>query len=247
VNLSWINPNPEYAEALRNFITAILTDRRRGTSFVPILEDFLQPVGYFGAINSLAQLTLKLMSPGNPDIYQGTELWDFSLVDPDNRRPVDFAYRKQILSDLRLSGVDPLNLTCELLANYEDGRIKMWVTMRGTEFRRDHPDLFHKGSYVPLESSTLNQHLCAFARDYQEHGRKEMTIVAVPRLAYTLMGGKPVPPLEHVWEEAAMKLPEGAPEQFENIFTGQRVTAKDGLLPFREVFKTFPVAVLNGI
>ena len=247
VNLSWINPNPEYAEALRNFTAAILTDRRRGTSFVPILEDFLQPVGYFGAINSLAQLTLKLMSPGNPDIYQGTELWDFSLVDPDNRRPVDFASRKQIISDLRLSSVDPLKLTSELLASYEDGRIKMWVTMRGMEFRRDHPDLFHKGSYVPLESSTLNQHLCAFARDYQEHGRNEMTIVAVPRLAYTLMGGKPVPPLEHVWEDAAMKLPEGAPEQFENIFTGQRVTAKDGLLLCREVFKTFPVAVLNGI
>src|SRR5258708_31697316 len=91
VNLSWVNQCPEYVDALCNFIAAILTDSARTNAFVEVLQDFLQPIAYFGTINSLAQTTLKLTSPGNPDVYQGTELWDFSLVDPDNRRPVDYA------------------------------------------------------------------------------------------------------------------------------------------------------------
>src|SRR4051794_17098665 len=104
VNLSWINQNPEYVEALRNFAGAVLTGSTRANSFVALLEDFLNPVNYFGVMNSLAQTTLKLMSPGNPDIYQGTELWDLSLVDPDNRRPVNFAFRKQMLGELHRNG-----------------------------------------------------------------------------------------------------------------------------------------------
>ena len=246
VNLSWVNQNPEYVEALRNFVAAVLADEGRANSFVTALEDFLSPVGYFGAINSLAQTTLKLASPGNPDIYQGTELWDFSLVDPDNRRPVDFGLRRQILSELRTAGGDPSKLCGDLLENYQNGRIKMWITMRGMEFRRDYPELFQKGSYVPLESSDKNQHLCAFARVYQEHGQNQVAIVAVPRFAYTLTGGKPVPPLEHIWGDAAIKLPQSSLEEFENIFTGERVQAKDEALLCSELFRQFPVCILRG-
>ncbi|MFL6436899.1 MAG: malto-oligosyltrehalose synthase [Terriglobales bacterium] len=244
VNLSWINQNPEYVEALRNFVGAVLTGSGRANSFVALLEDFLNPVNYFGVMNSLAQTTLKLMSPGNPDIYQGTELWDLSLVDPDNRRPVNFASRKQMLGELHRAD-DTARLCTELLDSYQDGRIKMWITMRGLEFRREHPELFHQGGYVPLESSELNQHLCAFARIREGDGGKDMAIVAAPRLAYTLMGGKPVAPTEHVWGNAALKLPEGAAEDFENIFTGERLHAQDGTLLCRDLFRIFPLCVLK--
>jgi len=246
VNLSWVNQNPEYVEALRKFITVILTDRARGNSVVRFLEDVLQPVAYFGAINSLAQTTLKLTSPGNPDVYQGTELWDFSLVDPDNRRPVNFVLRKQLASELRLASTDPRKLCQDMLETWQDGRIKMWVTMRGMEFRREHPQLFQKGSYLALEASDLNRHLCAFARTYADQNRREFALVAVPRFACTLMAAKSVPPLEHVWDEAIIKLPQGAPQEFQNLFTGERVRANDRSLLCRDLFKSFPVCVLSS-
>jgi (1->4)-alpha-D-glucan 1-alpha-D-glucosylmutase len=246
VNLSWVNPNPEYVEALRKFVAVILTERARGRSFVPLLEDFLQPIAYFGAINSLAQKALKLASPGNPDIYQGTELWDFSLVDPDNRRPIDFSLRKQLASELRLASTDLLRLCRDMLETWKDGRIKMWITMRGMEFRREHPMLFQKGSYRPLEASDLNRHICVFARMYEDHDRRDFALIATPRFACTLMAGKSVPPLEHAWDDAAIRLPQGAPDEFENIFTGERVTANDRVVLCRELFKNFPVCMLSS-
>jgi (1->4)-alpha-D-glucan 1-alpha-D-glucosylmutase len=245
VNLSWVNPNPEYTEALRNFIAAVLSERARASSFVALLEEFLKPVMYFGAINSLSQTTLKLTSPGNPDIYQGTELWDFSLVDPDNRHPVDFSIRQSIISDLRLASAHPLRLCSKLLENYEDARIKMWITMRAMEFRREHPALFQKGSYLPLENSDSNRHLCAFARVLGKEAGSETAIVAVPRFAYTLMGGNLLPPLDQIWSEATIKLPQDSPNEFENIFTGERVRSKDGVLLCNELFRSFPVCVLR--
>ncbi len=245
VNLSWINQNPEYVDALRNFIAAILTDRTRANSFAALLDEFVNPVSYFGMINSLAQATLKMTSPGNPDIYQGTELWDFSLVDPDNRRPVDFAQRKAMLSELR-TRVDAPILVQELLQNYQDGSIKMWITMRALELRREYPQLFQKGTYVPLESTEKNQHLCAFARIHEEHGRKEAVIVVVPRLAYTLMAGKAMPPLGDAWGNASITLPEGTGNEFRNVFTDQKLQAADHSLACRELFHSLPVAVLVG-
>lgn len=246
VNLSWINPNPEYVEALRSFVASILAEGTRANSFVALLENFLRPLSYFGALNSLAQTTLKLMSPGNPDIYQGTELWDFSLVDPDNRRPVDFALRRQMLSDLH-NATDLVSLCGDLIQNYQDGKIKMWVTQRGLEFRREHPDIFQKGSYVPLESSTLNQHLCSFARIWKRNGEKKFAIVAVPRFAYTLMGGKPNLSAEEIWDDANIQLPAEAPAEFENIFTSERIQANDGALRCTDLFRHFPVCVLRGL
>src|SRR6185312_13529465 len=149
VNLSWINQNPEYVDALRNFIAAILNDHGRANNFSGLIEEFLKPVSYFGMINALAQATMKMTCPGNPDIYQGTELWDFSLVDPDNRRPVDFDLRRKMLSELR-THLEPATLVRELLENYQNGRIKMWITMRTLELRREYASLFQKGTYVPL-------------------------------------------------------------------------------------------------
>ncbi|HET9743827.1 MAG TPA: malto-oligosyltrehalose synthase [Terriglobales bacterium] len=242
VNLSWVNPNQEYVDALRNFIAAILSKDRRANSFPSLLQDFIESISFFGAMNSLAQTTLKLTAPGNPDLYQGTELWDFSLVDPDNRRAVDFAKREQLLSDLRAGSSDPLRFGGELLEQYRDGRIKMWITMRALDFRRECSEIFHHGSYIPLESTGLNHHLCAFARRLDS----EMVIVAVPRFSCTLMGGKPMPPLADVWDDAMIRLPETSAKEFENVFTGERLSAKDGLLPCKDIFRSFPVAILRS-
>ena len=245
VNLSWVSQNPEYVEALRKFISDILMGRPRGRNFISFLEELVASIGLFGAMNSLAQTTLKLMAPGNPDIYQGTELWDFSLVDPDNRRPVDFALRRRFLCELR-SSTDFLSLCQKLLANYEDGRIKLWVTMRGLEFRREHPELFRRGIYIPLEATSLNQHLCAFARVLEHEEHSEIAIVAVPRFSYTLAGGEVEPPTGKLWGDATISLPSQAPSEFENIFTGERVQANDGIILCRELFSSFPVCVLSG-
>ena len=244
VNLSWVNPNPEYVEVLRNFVAAIFSGSWRGNNFVALMNDFVASISYFGAVNSLAQTTLKLTCPGNPDIYQGTELWDFSLVDPDNRRPVDFEARRKMLSELPNQTMDLAEFCDELLRNYQDGRVKMWVTMRGLEFRRENPEPFQRGSYVPLESSALNQHLCAFART-SEHKEHKMVVVAVPRLAYTLMRGDPAFSAEQVWSDASIQLPAGAPAEFENIFTGERVHANNGKLRCADLFRHFPVCVLR--
>jgi (1->4)-alpha-D-glucan 1-alpha-D-glucosylmutase len=201
-------------------------------------------VMFFGAINSLAQRVLMLTSPGNPDIYQGTELWDFSLVDPDNRRPVDYALRERLLTELdRKAEAGNLPALCaELLENYQDGRIKLWTTMQALRLRRDRRDLFHPGRYRPLPAIGLkHQHVVAFAREQHNH----VAIVAVPRLSYTLAGGSLRAPLGELWEVTELPVPPRCAEFLENIFTGEkiRVTQQRTLL-CREVFAHFPVALL---
>ena len=245
VNLSWVNPNPEYVEALRKFISEILSTRPRNRNFIALLGEFTRMVAFFGAMNSLAQTTLKLMAPGNPDIYQGTELLDFSLVDPDNRRPVDFELRRKLLSELR-TNLNHAELCRELLTNYEDGRIKMWVTMRGLEIRREYPELFRRGNYLPVDTSSPTSHICAFARVLEDKDNLQMVIVAVPRFSYTFMAGGQQPPVGEVWEDLALNLPPGSPMEFENIFTGERMQANNGRLLCREVFSSFPVCVLRA-
>jgi (1->4)-alpha-D-glucan 1-alpha-D-glucosylmutase len=244
VNMSWTSPNPEYQQAVESFITRILTPSSKEHSFWGTMQSFLPKVSYFGALNSLAQLVLKLTSPGVPDVYRGTELWDFSLVDPDNRRPVDYDLRQQFLSDLRvreMTGELP-QLCGELLENWKDGRVKMWTAMRILRFRRENPELFQQGSYEPLRTAAEGeQHVIAFYR--RRHGRAVM--VAVPRFAYTLMNGDMSPPLgAEVWQDRAIVVPEAAGE-VENVLTGEKIQLRDSRLLCSELFASFPVAVLH--
>ncbi len=244
VNMSWTSPNPEYQLAVENFITRILTPSSKEHSFWRTMQSFLPRVSYFGALNSLAQLALKLTAPGVPDIYRGTELWDFSLVDPDNRRPVDYDLRQQLLSDLRVRELagDLPQLCGELLDNWKDGRVKMWTAMRVLRFRRDHPELFQHGSYEQLTTGDdREQHVVAFVRRWQE----QSVIVAVPRFMYTLMRGDMRPPLgAEVWQDSSIMAPELAGE-IENVLTGDKVQLRDSRLLCSELFASFPVAVLN--
>lgn len=247
VNLSWVNPNPEYTEALEEFVRRILASgTRRPNVFRRLIEAFLPPVMFFGAINSLAQVLLKITSPGLPDIYQGTELWDFSLVDPDNRRPVDFQLRQRLLNDLRARAQQGrlVELCEELLLQHQDGRIKLWTTMRALHFRREHALLFQTGSYLPLATAgEKEEHVVAFAREHDW----QMAVVAVPRYSCTLMNSALQAPLSDVRGQAELQLPPHAPDEFVNVFTGEIVRAGAGRsLLCREVFAHFPVALLGS-
>ena len=247
VNLSWLNPNPEYVEALKEFIRRILNPQWRGRSnlFWESLQKFMPAVKYFGAINSLSQTLLKLTCPGIPDIYQGQELWDLSLVDPDNRRPVDFGLRARLLESIhsRHNGESAATLGRDLLQNYQDGAIKLWMTERLLNFRQQHPALFSHGSYVPLASSGgKKEHVIAFARS---HG-KEIAVVAAPRLAYSLMRGSEEPPVGSAWGDTTIAFEQCIPvKELRNVFTGEAVAFRNGnSLLCRDLFAQLPFALL---
>jgi (1->4)-alpha-D-glucan 1-alpha-D-glucosylmutase len=187
VNLSWVNQDPEYVQALEQFIERILRPgiASRPNLFLRQIENFAPTVAFFGAINSIAQTLLKITVPGVPDIYEGTELWELSLVDPDNRRPVDFALRSRMLEDLkRAAANEQLPALCqEFLSHFHDGRLKLWTVMHALNYRREHADLFQNGSYIPLHGTgDAKDHLVAFARERSG----ESVVVAAPRLTYTL-------------------------------------------------------------
>lgn len=245
VNLSWLNPNPEYVAGMNSFIERILTPSRRAKTnlFWDTLQKLLSQILYFGCINSLSQVLLKLTSPGVPDIYQGEEMWNFNLVDPDNRRPVDFKLRSRAADELRSRSVtESLASICHgLLRDYRDGRIKLWVTMRALNFRRDHSELFRLGRYLPLEASRgKEEHVVAFVRQHAG----QMSITAVPRLSLTLMKGHEEPPIGTVWSDTELLLPpQAAGKRWRNILTDEVLTGGQSLL-CREVFASFPVALL---
>src|SRR5262249_45149117 len=220
--------------------------RARPNAFLGQLESFMPALSFFGAINSLAQRLLMITSPGNPDLYQGMELWDFSLVDPDNRRPVDYALRERMLAELDrpAEAGASLRFCAELLANFQDGRIKLWTTVQALRHRRQHRRLFHSGAYVPLEASgARRQHAVAFSRE----SNGQIAIVVVPRLSYSLAGGALRAPLGELWEDTEVPAPARAPEFLENVLTAERVrVTPQRTLLCGEVFAAFPVALLAG-
>jgi (1->4)-alpha-D-glucan 1-alpha-D-glucosylmutase len=251
IHTSWVNPNKEYETAVRNFVTRLLDTKRRNR-FLEDFTAFQRWVAYFGQFNALAQVLLKLTSPGVPDIYQGTELWDFSLVDPDNRRPVDYQRRRSLLNDLKAKANradrDLIPLLQELLGTSQDGRIKLYLICRTLNFRRSHKDLFLRGTYLPLEATgEKKDHLCAFARVLAG----EAILVAVPRLVVGLTGGLEQPPLgAGTWRDTRILLPsETAGPVYQDLFTGQTLSAeeRDGkaALVLADVFSHFPVALLE--
>jgi (1->4)-alpha-D-glucan 1-alpha-D-glucosylmutase len=246
MNLSWINDDPVYLEALRDFVEKVLAPgtRNQPNAFLDQIQTFVPVIGFFGAINSLAQRLLMITSPGGPDLYQGSELWDLSLVDPDNRRPVDYSLRQRLLTELdRRAEAGNLRQLCEeLMKSYQDGRIKLWTTIQALRCRRDRRELFHSGQYSPVFASGLRRdNVIAFAREHNN----QIAITAVPRLSYGLADGEMRFPLRDMWETTELPVPARAAEFMENAFTGEKVkvTPRRTLL-CREVFAHFPVALL---
>ena len=251
VYTSWVNPDEEYDGAVRRFVCEVLTENNRNR-FLKDFQTLQQRVAAYGWTNALAQLLLKLTCPGVPDIYQGSELWNLSLVDPDNRRSVDYDHRRALLSDLkqrlRLAGQDLTALTRQLLGTPEDGRVKLYLTYQVMNYRRSHQDLFSKGAYTPLLAvGEKAGYVCSFIRALEE----ETVVIAVPRLVVGLTRGHQ----EHLldggqWRDTSLVLPgDTTGRVFRNLLTGERVRAdsQNGkpALPIAAVFQSFPVALLE--
>jgi (1->4)-alpha-D-glucan 1-alpha-D-glucosylmutase len=272
LHTSWINPNEAYDQGVKQFVREILRSHADNRFLADLLR-FEARIAPAGMWNSLAQTLLKITSPGVPDFYQGTELWDFSLVDPDNRRPVDFAQRVLMLEELqRLEAKGLAPLVRDLVARPQDGRIKLYIIWKALNVRRAQPHLFTQGAYVPLTASGASQdHVVAFARYVDNH----WALVAIPRLLMKLApGAKPLerlrvridrfprlamklspsakPPVgKRLWRETLLHLPDGAPDGWQNGLTGEELVVSErngtgrGLL-VREVFRRLPVALLIG-
>ena len=247
VHTSWINPDPSYDDAVRRFIGRIL-DVRHGKRFLEDLRLFQRRINHYALFNSLAQLLLKIVSPGVPDMYQGTELWDFSLVDPDNRRPVDYERRRRLLDELRQRSEEESavpELTRELVDRKEDGRIKLYTTWRALNCRRSHPGLFAEGEYLPVEAKgPFQDHVIALVRRLGD----QCAFAAVPRLLTRLLtqpGDVPLGP--NIWHDTRLVLPAAdAGRRWRNVFTGEILSAEDHTEPTlraADVFRSFPVAL----
>ncbi|MFO0809993.1 MAG: malto-oligosyltrehalose synthase [Gemmataceae bacterium] len=248
VHTSWVNPNADYEEATKTFVEQVLSDDP-SDPFRRDLDALQKRVAFFGQVNSLSQTLLKLTSPGVPDFYQGSELWDLTLVDPDNRRPVDYVRRRELLAGLKSREPSP-ELAAELLAASNDGRVKMYLTQRALQFRAAHEDLFCRGEYRPLRTvGRRRKHTVAFARLLGE----ALVTVVVPRLAVGLTGGAAVWPLgRHTWRDTWLVLPrEAMGRTYRDVFTGIEVAVReaDGIagLPLSEVLRAFPVALLERV
>jgi (1->4)-alpha-D-glucan 1-alpha-D-glucosylmutase len=250
VHTSWISPNFPYEDALLKFIDAVLSSHL----FMNDFQMLQKKVAYFGMFNSLGQTLLKMTSPGIPDFYQGTEIWDFSLVDPDNRRPVNFDLRKELLTALKKKiespGVDLKEFARDLIRGWKDGTPKLYVIYKALNYRKENYLLFRDGSYIPLESEgNLNEYVCAFARQKEE----KTVLIIVPRFLTHLIRDTDEAPLgEHVWEESWVVLPkEINGGTFRNLFTDEIIEKVkrnvEGQLSLGEVFANFPVAMLEKI
>ena len=247
VHTRWIRPNLEHEAALTAFVETIL-DETGDNAFLNDFKDFQAGISYYGALNSLSQVLVKIASPGVPDFYQGTELWDFSLVDPDNRRMVDFEERARTLRDLkRKEAGNPEALIQELLRTWKNGELKLYITYKALNFRKAQAPLFLQGDYLPLEARGANsRHVVAFARRLED----SWAVVAEPRLVTGIL-----PVGEHcfapgVWKKHVLSLPEEAPAAWVNLFTGEKITSpprqRSRTLPLGRLFRQLPVALLQG-
>lgn len=251
-NTSWINPNEEYERALSEFVRALLTPPGNELfmrAFLPLQER----VARNGMFNSLSQTLLKLTAPGVPDIYPGCELWDFSLVDPDNRRPVDFARRENGLAEMRSFFAAEKREVAEyargLLQSMGDGRIKLYLIWKTLSFRREQETLFGGGDYVPLKVEGEHaEHVCAFAR---VSGNDAM-IAIVPRWFDALTRGENAVPLgRETWKNTRVVVSFATSvESWINLFTEEEVACRRAdpvaSLDVAEILSDFPCALLSG-
>jgi (1->4)-alpha-D-glucan 1-alpha-D-glucosylmutase len=226
----WSNPNADYEAALDRFVSTVL-DASRANAFLTDFHGFIAPVARLSAISSLSQLAVKLTAPGVPDIYQGCELWDFSLVDPDNRRPPDWRLRSELLDAISNGGPSHLN------GGWQDGRAKIFLASRLLRLRAQYPALFAEGEYLPLSATggRGDDHLCAFARQHDG----AVLVVAVPRLVYRLYQGGDAAD----WGATTLPLPHEAAWR---DALSDRIYDDCTQIPAAHLFADFPVAVLSA-
>jgi (1->4)-alpha-D-glucan 1-alpha-D-glucosylmutase len=227
---SWIRPNAEYDRALRAFVEGVMRDR----GWMSDAARFMARLAPYGARNAIGQTLLRLTVPGIPDTYQGSELWNQNLVDPDNRRPVDFAARARTLDEILTRREDPSGLARELLGRWNDGAIKLLVTHLALRVRGELGDVFLHGDYLPLSAG---EYVVAFARTFGA----SRVLVVVPRLTFRMSGGASGWALDKFWGDQVLSVPQG---KYRNAFTGR---VHDATTPLRlaDLLAEFPLALLT--
>ncbi len=240
VYTSWQRSDQGYEEGLLQFIDRLLAEPETSL-FLQEFRPFQRKIQYFGLFNSLSQTLLKIASPGLPDFYQGAELWDLSLVDPDNRRPVDYEKRLSYLEDIKLGiSKDLPGLLNELLRHPEDGRIKLFLIYQALKLRRAYPELFQRGTYEQITVvGSLKSHVVTFLR---RSGQHELMVV-VPRFLTSLIKEDELPLGEQVWHETRILPPPGASDLWQDAISGQQIQGEDTLW-LKEILSQFPVALL---
>jgi (1->4)-alpha-D-glucan 1-alpha-D-glucosylmutase len=240
VHTAWLEPDHQYEDACIKFIEQIL-DTSKPNEFLETFIPFQRKVAHYGIFNSLSQTLLKITSPGVPDFYQGAEMWDLNLVDPDNRRPVDFSLRRTLLKNMEEEAQeDLLSLVAQLLRSREDGRIKLFLISTALKTRKQHGDIFQMGSYTPLVvSGRLRDHIIAFQREYD--GKRAVTVA--PRFFATLAGEGKLPLGSEVWQDTSIVIPDIAPAKWANTFTGEIIPGENQIA-VGQMLKHFPLALL---
>ena len=238
--VSWRDPDEIYENTVCGFARKLLDPQN---DFLKAFIPFQQKVAWRGIINSLTQLTLKCTSPGVPDIYQGTELWDLTLVDPDNRQPVDYGQRHQLLQTMiEESKVEARTMLNKLAQNPFDGKIKLWLTYKLLNFRKENPDLFFKGHYIPMEvEGNLKQHIMGFARNHND----QWLLVVVPLITASLSGkpsGEYLSELD--WQNTHVVFPETMNGVWRNLLTGEKHDI-NGAISVSEIFCSTGIGLLS--
>ncbi len=252
INTSWSDPDNSYAVALSDFVAAVV----EGPDSANFLREFLpfqKKIARIAVVHSLSQTLLKIAAPGVPDVYQGCELWDWSLVDPDNRRPVDYPVRTTILrriNDQLRDGIPRDQIARDLLATPGDGAIKLYVTATALRHRRDNASLYAKGEYIPLKVE--GEHAAKVVGFGRRHEGQVILVVA-PRLASGLMGadGTTSPVGRGCWRDTRVVVPNGWEARgWRNLFTDRRhePSTSEGhrTLLVGDLFQDIPVGLLVG-
>ncbi|MBU1997967.1 MAG: malto-oligosyltrehalose synthase, partial [Candidatus Omnitrophica bacterium] len=237
---AWIKPDTAYEEASVEFVSSILK-KSDDNLFLKDFIPFQKKIAYYGIFNSLTQAILKLTAPGIPDFYQGTELWDFSFVDPDNRRPVDFQKRSSILQNLiKEKRQDIMKLIRDLFSHKEDGELKLFLLYRLLRARKKYEVVFQNAAYQPLEAEGIcKDNIIAYTLNYQN----SRAIIVVPRFFCSLMKEGEFLFGEGTWKDTVVKIPGVASARYEDAITGQVCTLDETFSP-SQIFAGFPGAVL---
>lgn len=246
INTSWVSPHLEYEKAVHDFLDAILAPVP-GNTFLAAFLPFQSRIAHLGVFNSLSQLLLKMTPPGVPDFYQGTEVWNFSLADPDNRRPVAYESARRLLALLQADADDdPAALVDRLITSPHDGAIKLYITRTVLRLRQSERELFARGNYWPLRVvGEKHRHVVAFARAY----RGRTVVVIAGRLFAALVADHHLPIGEQTWGNTTVTLRKGFERQrFLDVFTGRTIAIdqRDGYLnfPISQAFAHLPIALL---
>jgi (1->4)-alpha-D-glucan 1-alpha-D-glucosylmutase len=242
---SWNDVNGPYEEALKKFVKDVLKPKDpEGRAFLQSLRIFAEKCTYYGVFNSLASVVLKVASPGVPDFYQGCDLWDLSLVDPDNRRPVDYQLRQNLLRELKKATKESPQATMkDLITNWKSGKIKLWLTWKLLQLKQQNPALFDEGEYIALEpKGKFKQHFVALLRKHEG----VWLLVVVPRFLANKQD--PAKRLQVVAPEllaTEFALPHDAPATWRSLFSGRELAGQS--LAAKGLFADFPVAVFTGV